>query len=79
MDILPGFTRYPNRSGRSGVLAYKLVRSGIQIQFVSGPPYEYTAALSGVDHVEALRRRAEQGRGLATYINQHHPEFRKLG
>jgi hypothetical protein len=78
MEILPDFTRYPNRSGRSGVVAYKLVRSGIQIQFVSGPPYEYSAGLSGADHIEAMRQRAEQGRGLATYINQHHPQCRKL-
>lgn len=77
MEILPGYTRYPNRSGRSGV-AYKLIRSGIQIQFVSGPPCQYSAGLSGADHVDAMRQRAEQGRSLATYINQHHPHHRKL-
>jgi hypothetical protein len=77
-QIMPGFTRYPNRSGRSGVVAYKLVRGGLQIQFVSGPPYEYTAAISGAEHVEAMRRLAEQGSGLATYVNRHHPKFRRL-
>ena len=78
MEILPGYTRYPNRSGRSGVVAYKPVRSGIQIQFVSGAAVRYRAELSGAENVEAMRQRAEQGRGLATYINRHHPNYRKL-
>jgi hypothetical protein len=79
MEIRPGFTRYSNRSGDSGVRAYKLIRSGIQIQFNSGRPYEYTVALTGANHVEAMRGLAEQGRGLASYISQHRDlKFRKL-
>jgi hypothetical protein len=79
MEIRPSYMRYANRSGHSGVLAYKLIRSGIQVQFDRGPPYEYTAALTGADHVEAMRRLAEQGRGLASYISRHRDlKFRKL-
>jgi len=44
----------------------------------AGPPYEYRAELSGAENVEDMRQRAEQGRGLATYINRHHPNYRKL-
>jgi hypothetical protein len=80
MEIRAGFTRYLNRSGGSGVLAYKLIRSGIQIQFDGGAAYEYTAALTGADQVEILRRLAEQGRGLSGYIGSHREQlkFRRL-
>jgi hypothetical protein len=62
MEILPGYTRYPNRSSRSGVVAFKFVRSGIQIQFVSGPSYEYSAGLSGADHVSDAPTRRTRSR-----------------
>lgn len=63
--------RYANRSGQSGVVAYEIGIDTITIKFISGERYVYTAASAGADNIIRMCRLAKEGRGLATFINQH--------
>jgi len=69
---LPPFHAYSDRSGQSGVLAYALVPGAILLRFVDDRAiYLYDDVEPGAEHVAAMRRHAEAGSGLATYINRH--------
>jgi hypothetical protein len=72
--VLP-MKRYANLDGQSGVLAYDLRPDAIVLRLLTGGDYEYTYASAGRDNVEAMKRLAIAGRGLATYVNQHKPPY----
>lgn len=61
---------YKNISGVSGVHFFAVGPSFIRVWFKGGG-YEYDHVKPGAHHVAAMKRLAEEGRGLATYINQH--------
>lgn len=63
--------RYRNVSSNSGVRYYAFTPSSICVWFEDGGCYEYNHARPGREHVEAMKSLAGEGRGLATYINQH--------
>lgn len=63
--------RYRNLNGNSGVIAYELATNAIIIAFTDGGLYLYDHWRPGKKHVEEMKTRAEAGKGLATYINQH--------
>ena len=65
------FTPYRNLNGDSGVTAYAFGQTSIQVEFKHVGVYEYDYAKPGAAHVEAMKSLAQDGRGLATYINQH--------
>jgi hypothetical protein len=58
-------------SGNSGVRFYAAGATFIRVWFKDGKSYEYNQIKPGLDHVVEMKRLAEEGRGLATYINQH--------
>jgi hypothetical protein len=62
---------YANLGGDSGVRYYAIAPSLIRVWFKDGDSYEYDTRRPGRAHVEAMKRLAKEGRGLATYINQH--------
>ncbi|WII73331.1 hypothetical protein QJS83_05540 [Bdellovibrio sp. 22V] len=61
--------RYKNRSGNSGVVAYETGEDSISVTFVDGKVYVYNYAVTGKDEVETMKRLAQAGRGLSTYIS----------
>lgn len=63
--------RYKDRSGNSGVHYYAITPTSILVWFADESGYEYDHIRPGRQHVEAMERLAEAGKGLATYINQH--------
>lgn len=63
--------RYRNLGGNSGVRAYEIGSDSIVVEFSDSGTYRYTHASTGASHVERMKRLAEAGQGLATYINQH--------
>lgn len=63
-------TRYSNLSGTSGVRAYQLETTAILVEFKDRTQYRYSYASAGVANVEHMKRLAEAGRGLATFIRQ---------
>ncbi|WP_242111899.1 hypothetical protein [Luteimonas aquatica] len=64
--------RYANLSGNSGVAAYAFTPTSILVHFRDADRlYEYSHASAGRAKVERMKRLAEAGRGLSTYISQH--------
>ncbi|WBT36506.1 hypothetical protein [Hyphomicrobium sp. DMF-1] len=63
--------RYGNLGRNSGVRFYALGPSSIRVWFKDGDGYDYDYRHPGREHVETMKRLAEEGRGLSTYISQH--------
>lgn len=64
--------RYRNLSGKSGIAAYAIASDALIVRFVNGSVYRYTRASAGARHLSTMIELAQSGRGLATYISQHH-------
>ena len=62
--------RYLNRSGESGVVAYELGPRNIAVRFVDGSVYLYDADKPGAEQVDEMKRLAQAGRGLSSYISR---------
>jgi hypothetical protein len=60
-----------NLGRNSGVRYFAAAPSFIRVWFKSGDGYEYNYDRPGRAHVETMKRLAEEGRGLGTYISQH--------
>ena len=68
--------RYADRSGGSGVEAYRIEPDAIVVRFADGATYRYSVASCGTAAVADLHRLAEAGDGLNRYINAHvHDRF----
>jgi hypothetical protein len=63
--------RYLDRSGQSGIAAYEIREQAIVLRFKDGGTYLYDWTKPGWNHVEAMKLRARQGRGLTGYVNRH--------
>jgi hypothetical protein len=64
-------TPYGNSPGNSGIAAFEIQRTAIVVEFRHGGKYLYDYDTTGREHVEEMKVLALEGRGLATYINQH--------
>ena len=64
-------TPYKNLSEESGVKAYEILDEGIRVQFISDDTYYYSHEIPGKNHVDEMKRLAEKGQGLATYISKN--------
>jgi hypothetical protein len=62
--------RYRNLSGNSGVEAFESLDDGIVVRFRGGATYLYDYSVPGRAAVEKMKRLAEEGRGLSTYITR---------
>lgn len=67
----PRLTRYTDRHGDSGVTGYALSRDHILVEFRSHDLYRDDHTSPGRAKVQAMKRLATAGSGLATFINQH--------
>jgi len=71
---------YLNKSGISGVVAYEIGPDFIKVKFHHNDyVYLYNYQVPGIFHVEAMKIKALDGLGLATYIskNVHDDYFSK--
>jgi hypothetical protein len=68
---------YRDVDGDSGVSAYEYGNDWIRVQFKHGGIYEYRASSIGAAHLSTMKRLADSGAGLTTYINTN-PEV-KMG
>jgi hypothetical protein len=59
---------YGNLAGNSGVVAFEILRDGILVCFVNGGTYLYDYSTPGREHVDEMKRLAQAGRGLSSYI-----------
>ena len=63
---------YKNISRRSSVYAFVIGLDFISVQFkTNGMVYKYTYARAGRNHVEMMKRLAQRGLGLNTYIKKN--------
>lgn len=63
-----GFTAYLGAG--SGVAAYRIGASHIDVAFVGGDIYRYTVLSAGQPNLDEMARRARGNRGLATFISR---------
>ncbi len=64
--------RYGNRHGRSGVRVYETGPDWIEVQFTGDDRrYRYSHRSAGRPLVEQMKRLADAGRGLSTFISRH--------
>ena len=63
--------KYKSKKRDSGVVAYDFEDESIIIQFKDKEKYLYDYNKPGKEHVEAMKRLAEAGDGLSTYINRY--------
>jgi hypothetical protein len=62
---------YGDRSGQSGVVAWRAHADAIDVLFRDEMVYRYDNAATGREHVERMKWLAQAGKGLAGYINRH--------
>lgn len=64
--------RYRNIGGDSGISAYEIGTDYIKVKF-SGTfrTYTYSYRKAGSSHVENMKRLAQSGSGLNSYINRY--------
>ncbi len=62
--------RYKGLSHNSGVIAYEPGADYIDLVFRDGERYRYDYKTPGRREVEAMKRLARTGKGLATYVNK---------
>lgn len=58
--------RYRNLSGKSGVVAYRLLANAIVVEFRNGDRYLYTVESAGPASIERMKALARAGVGLCT-------------
>jgi hypothetical protein len=64
-------TRYGNRAGNSGVVAYEIRPDGIRVKFIDGRICTYTYRSAGRGNVERMKLLARSGRGLSGFISTY--------
>lgn len=62
--------RYRNSNGDSGVAAYEIGADYILVKFTKGGTYSYSYRKAGQRYVDEMKRLAQRGRGLNSYINK---------
>ena len=62
--------RYRNLSGESGVVAFEAGTDFIRVRFAGGEIYRYDRTRPGARHLAQMKRLAQAGRGLSSYIAQ---------
>jgi len=63
--------RYRSRKSSTGVRAFEVHPTSIDIEFQDGRRYRYDYTSPGREKVEAMKHLALTGEGLTTFINQH--------
>jgi len=62
---------YRSRSGDSGVTGYEYGSDWIKLRFHGGKLYEYSSRRIGAENLETMKRLADSGEGLTTFVNTH--------
>ena len=62
---------YRNLRGDSSVRAFELGPDSITVEFSSGATYLYTNSLTGSYNIEQMKRLAEKGAGLGSFISKY--------
>lgn len=63
-------TPYRDIDGDSNVSAYEYGSDWIQVQFKDGSVYEYTSLSAGQSNIDTMKRLADAGEGLNSFIQR---------
>ena len=64
--------KYKNYSGHSGVTHYEITPHAIRVKFKNSLSiYTYSDSKIAKYHIDRMKKLAQEGQGLSTYINQH--------
>lgn len=64
-------TPYKDLAGSSGVESYEIRDRSIVVRFKYAGSYIYNYDSPGVDEVETMKKLAQQGSGLSSYISRN--------
>jgi predicted transcriptional regulator len=70
-DLLALDMRPYKASHNTGVTAYETSADSITLKFRDGSTYLYTNKSAGAGAIAEMKKLAERGEGLTTYVNQH--------
>ena len=59
---------YANNGGDSGITHYQMEIDNISIKFKDGAVYTYTDNKCGKNHIDEMKRLAQHGSGLHSYL-----------
>ena len=62
--------RYKNLGGTSGIAKYLIEQESITVQFIDGSIYMYNYQSAGSSNIEVMKKLAEKGQGLNSFINR---------
>jgi hypothetical protein len=62
---------YANKSGKSGISEYEICKEYIRVKFRDGHIYRYGYSHPGREKVEYMKKLAENGIGLNSYISKY--------
>ncbi len=62
---------YKNLAGDSGVVRYEIGVDFIRVQFSNNTIYLYTYTSAGRNNIERMKKLAQDGKGLNTFINKN--------
>ena len=62
---------YRDIGGDSGVYGYEYGEDWIKVQFKDGAVYEYTNTSAGKGNIDTMKRLADSGDGLNSFINRN--------
>lgn len=63
--------KYANCGGDSGITDYEYGEDYIQVSFHDGTVYVYTTDSTGAENIKQMKRLAQEGEGLNSYINRY--------
>ncbi len=70
--------RYKNLAGDSKVIAYEYGSDFIRVQFRDNSVYRYTYESAGNVNIEQMKKLANAGHGLNSFINTHVRKLQQL-
>ena len=60
--------RYANFGGNSSIAGYEIEPTRIRVMFNNGDLYSYSYASAGISNVEQMKKLAQSGHGLNSFI-----------
>jgi hypothetical protein len=63
--------QYGGHIRKHGVFAFEIQPDAIEVEFTSGWVYRFSYEKTGAPRVERMKKLAEAGTGLSTFINRH--------
>ena len=69
------FQKYKDINGDSNVVGYEILTDGIIIEFGGHQRYHYNYSSAGMISIEIMKRLAQQGDGLNSFVKRTNPPY----